>query len=122
MLHALITLQEQIDGQKLGRLRWYGKGDKPQTTDFPVPTFGAQGLEVDGALVDPVGGLPLVSAYTTPGQGEVKSGDIEHPELVRHFPIMDPSVKLEHARKAQGMAPEIAADDLKRDEVGNADA
>jgi NADH-quinone oxidoreductase subunit B len=119
LLHALMTLQDQIDRQKLGRVRWYGAGDKPQTTDFPVPTFGAQGLELDGALIDPVGGLPLLSPYTAPEFGEIKSGRIEHPEIVRHFPIMDASVELEHALKAKGIAPEIAADDLKRGEVGD---
>ncbi|GAB4440915.1 MAG: NADH-quinone oxidoreductase subunit B [Chloroflexi bacterium OHK40] len=119
LLHALITLQEQIDRQKLGQVRWYGAGEKPQTKDFPVPSFGARGLEVDGQVIDPVGGLPLVSPYTSPEQGEARSGRIEHPELVRQFPIMDPTVELEHALKARGVAPEIAADDLKRDEVGD---
>ena len=122
LLHALMTLQDQIDRQKLGRVRWYGKGERPQTVDFPVPTFGAQGLEVDGQLVDPVGGLPLISPYTSPGDGEQKSGQIEHPEIVRRFPIMDPTVALDSERKASGVAPEIAADDLKRDEVANADS
>ena len=122
LLHALITLQEQIDHQKLGRVRWYGKGEKPQSQDFPVPEFGARGLEVDGQLIDPVGGLPLLSPYTSPQYGETKSGRIEHPEIVRQFPIMDPSVELEHALKAKGIAPEIAANDLKRDEVGDAEA
>ncbi len=120
LLHALITLQEQIDHQKLGRVRWYGQGDRPQTSAFPVPTFGAKGLEVDGVLVDPVGGLPLLSPYTAPTQGEQKSGRLEHPEIARHFPIMDASVELEHANKAIGVAPEIAADDLKRNEVRDA--
>jgi NADH-quinone oxidoreductase subunit B len=115
LLHALMTLQAQIDEQKLGRLRWYGKAE---SKEFPVPTFGAQGLEVNGQLVDPVGGLPLVSAYTSPSHGEYKSGAIEHPEQVRQFPIMDSSVELEHARKATGVAPEIAADDLKRKAEG----
>jgi NADH-quinone oxidoreductase subunit B len=114
LLHALITLQEQIDAQKLGRVRWYGAGDRAQTTDFPVPTFGMQGLEVAGKLVDPVGGLPLLSPFTSPTQGEVKSGRIEHPELVRQFPIMDASVELESPMKAVGTSPEIAANDLKR--------
>jgi NADH-quinone oxidoreductase subunit B len=122
LLHALITLQDQIDRQKLGRVRWYGKGERPQMTDFPVPAFGKQGLEVDGKLIDPVGGLPLLSPFTSPEQGEIKSGQIEHPEIARQFPIMDPAVELEHALKARGIAPEIAADDLKRDEVGDADA
>jgi NADH-quinone oxidoreductase subunit B len=120
LLHALMTLQEQIDRQKLGRVRWYGSSDKPQTSDFPVPTFGAKGLEIDGKLVDPVGGLPLLSPYTSPSHGEHRSGQIEHPEIVRQFPIMDPEVELENALKARGVAPEIAADDLKRSVVNNA--
>lgn len=114
LLHALMTLQAQIDDQKLGKVRWYGKGARPQTSDFSVPTFGAQGLEVDGKLIDPVGGLPLISPYTSPAVGETKSGRIEHPELERTFPIMDPSVELEHALKASGISPELAANDLKR--------
>ncbi len=122
LLHALITLQEQIDQQKLGRVRWYGYGKKAQTEDFPVPTFGRQGLEVEGRLIDPVGGLPLVSPYTSPVFGETKSGRLEHPEIARHFPIMDATIELESALKAKGIAPEIAVDDLKRDEVGHAEA
>jgi NADH-quinone oxidoreductase subunit B len=122
LLHALITLQTQIDEQKLGRVRWYGKGDKPQTSDFPVPEFGRQGLELGGELIDPVGGLPLLSPFTPPAEGETKSGRIEHPEIVRQFPIMDPSVELEHALKAKGTSPEIAANDLKRGEVGDGEA
>jgi NADH-quinone oxidoreductase subunit B len=68
LLHALMTLQAQIDDQKLNRVRWYGE----------------------------------------------RTGAIEHPELVRTFPIMDDSVQLEGPNKAVGVAPEIAADDLKR--------
>jgi NADH-quinone oxidoreductase subunit B len=111
LLHALMTLQAQIDDQKLNRVRWYGKSE---AQDFPVPTFGKQGLEVDGRLVDPVGGLPLVSSYNAPLHGERRTGQIEHPEEVRHFPIMDDTVELETPHKAVGIAPEIAIDDLKR--------
>ncbi len=113
LLHALMVLQEQIDAQKLGKVRWYGKGERPQTADFPVPAYGARGLELEGKLADPVGGLPLVSPYTSPPQGEHKSGQIEHPQVERMFPIIDPTVELESERKAAGVAPEIAADDLK---------
>ncbi len=113
LLHALITLQEQIDDQQLGRVRWYGKGDKPQTTDFPIPSYGAQGLELEGNLVDPVGGLPMIGPYTSPPQGERREGLFEHPEMERMFPIMDPTVSLEHERKAAGVSPEIESDDLK---------
>jgi NADH-quinone oxidoreductase subunit B len=111
LLHALMTLQAQIDDQKLNRVRWY---DTREATDFPVPTFGARGLEIDGQLVDPVGGLPLLSPFTTPGQGEVRSGQIEHPQETRAFPIMDESVERETPFKAAGVAREIAMDDLKR--------
>lgn len=114
LLHALIVLQQQIDAQKLGKVRWYGKGERPQTTDFTVPGYGEQGLELEGTLADPVGGLPLVSPYTSPPQGEHKSGVIEHPEVERMFPIVDPTVACEHERKAVGISPEIEADDLKR--------
>jgi NADH-quinone oxidoreductase subunit B len=111
LLHALMTLQAQIDDQKLNRVRWYGKRE---AQDFPVPTFGKQGLEIDGRLVDPVGGLPLVSSYNAPLHGERRTGQLEHPEEVRHFPIMDDTVELETPHKAVGVAPEIAIDDLKR--------
>ncbi len=113
LLHALMKLQEEIDDQKLGKVRWYGKGDRPQTTDFPIPEYGAMGLEIEGRLVDSVGDLPLVSAYTSPTHGEHKSGTIEHPEVQRMFPIADDTVKLEKKNKAAGVSPEIAADDLK---------
>jgi NADH-quinone oxidoreductase subunit B len=111
LLHAIMTLQAQIDNQKLNRVRWYGKRE---AKDFPVPEFGKRGLEIDGKLVDPVGGLPLVSPYSSPLAGEVRTGQIEHPEMIRHFPIMDDSVEREAPNKATGVAPEIAADDLKR--------
>jgi NADH-quinone oxidoreductase subunit B len=117
-----MTLQDQIDNQTIRTVRWYGQGERPQTDDFPVPEFGAQGLEIEGQLVDPVGGLPLVSPYTAPSQGEHKSGRIEHPEVERHFPIMDPTVELENALKAKGISEEIAVNDLKRkEEYGAAD-
>ena len=90
LLHALMTLQAQIDHQKLNRVRWYGKRE---AKDFPVPTFGKHGLEIDGKLVDPVGGLPLLSHYTAPTRGETRTGQIEHPEVVRQFPIMDEHVE-----------------------------
>jgi NADH-quinone oxidoreductase subunit B len=55
-----------------------------------------------------------VSPYNAPLYGEERTGLIEHPELVRQFPIMDDSVELEGPNKAVGVAPEIAIDDLKR--------
>ncbi len=86
LLHALMTLQAQIDAQKIGSARWYGTAP---AHDFPVPTFGAHGLEVDGQLVDPVGGLPLLTPFTPPLHGEVRSGLLEHADQPRAFPIMD---------------------------------
>ncbi len=118
LLHAIITLQEQIDTQSLGRVRWYGKGEKPQTTDFPVPEYGMQGLEQDGRVIDPVGGFPLVSPYSSPQQGEQRTGDIEHPQVERPFAIRDATVEREGPNKAVGEAPEIAADDLKQKKQG----
>jgi NADH-quinone oxidoreductase subunit B len=91
LLHALMTLQAQIDRQKISGVRWYGKRE---AQDFPVPTFGKQGLEVDGRLIDPVGGLPLVSPYSTPDAGEQRSGRLEHPDQPRRFPIMDETVQV----------------------------
>jgi NADH-quinone oxidoreductase subunit B len=111
LLHALMTLQAQIDDQKLNRVRWYGKRE---AKEFPVPTFGKHGLELNGKLVDPVGGLPLLSPYSSPLDGETRTGQIEHPELVRQFPIMDDAVALETPYKAAGVEPEIVIDDLKR--------
>lgn len=111
LLHALITLQEQITAQDLRRVPWYGK--RP-AREYPIPTFGKQGLEINGKLIDPVGGLPLLSPYSGPTEGEQRTGRIEHPQAARQFPIMDERVERETPNKAVGMAPEIAANDLKR--------
>jgi NADH-quinone oxidoreductase subunit B len=111
LLHALMTLQRQIDEQKISKVRWYGKRE---AREFPVPTFGKHGLYIDGKLVDPVGGLPLVSPYSSPLFGEQRSGQLELPEIVRQFPIMDETIELETPHKASGASPELAADDLKR--------
>jgi NADH-quinone oxidoreductase subunit B len=92
LLHALMTLQAQIDQQKIKNVRWYGKRE---SVDFPVPTFGKQGLEVDGHLIDPVGGLPLLSPFNPTTQDEQRSGRLEHAEHARAFPIMDESVVLQ---------------------------
>ena len=67
-------------------------------------------------LAAKVGGLPLVSPYSSPLHGEQRTGKIEHPEMVRQFPIMDDSVELIAPNKAAGVAPEIEIDDLKRKE------
>ncbi len=114
LLHALMTLQAQIDAQDFRRARWYGA---TEAQDFPVPTFGRQGLEIDGRLIDPVGGLPLVSPYSGPLHGESRTGALEHPQQERQFPIMDERVTLVSPTRAAGVAPEIAADDLKRPEI-----
>ena len=115
LIHALMTLQRQIDAQRLDRVRWYGE---TAAKEFPVPTYGAHGLEIEGRLVDPVGGLPLLSGYTSPAHGEVRSGQIEHPETARRFPIVDETVALLAPNQAAGVSPEIAANDLKRPSAG----
>jgi NADH-quinone oxidoreductase subunit B len=114
LLHALMTLQAQIDEQQIGGVRWYGERE---SHEHPTPTLGRHGLEIDGALIDPVGGLPLVSPLTSPTRGETRSGAIEHPQEVRLFPIMDDSVARETPYRAAGIAREIVADDLKRPEA-----
>jgi NADH-quinone oxidoreductase subunit B len=113
LLHALITLQNQIDRQSFRKVRWYGDDE---AREFPVPAFGKHGLEIDGRLVDPVGGLPLVSPFTSPTEGEERTGSLEHPQVVRQFPIMDDRIDLQTPYQAYGVAPEIAVDDLKRRE------
>lgn len=113
LLHALMTLQAQIDNQSIRRVRWYGDDE---AREFAVPEFGKYGLELDGRLVDPVGGLPLLSPFTSPLDGEVRSGQLEHPQVVRQFPIMDERIDLQTPYKAHGVAPEILVDDLKRGE------
>jgi NADH-quinone oxidoreductase subunit B len=112
LLHALITLQAQIDRQKLGAVRWYGKGE---ARDFPVPEFGARGLEVAGQLVDPVGGLPLVSPYTAPLFGEQRTGQLEHPGVARQFPLMDDVATV-------GLAPEDAVEEQEAPAPSDANA
>ncbi|KAB8145087.1 NADH-quinone oxidoreductase subunit B [Chloroflexia bacterium SDU3-3] len=111
LLHALMTLQAKIDDQKLGRVSWYGKSTPK---DIVIPTWGAHGLEVDGKLIDAVGGLPLISPLSGPTKGDERTGVIEHPQEPRAFPIMDERVQLVAPHQAAGLAPELAADDLKR--------
>jgi NADH-quinone oxidoreductase subunit B len=102
LLHALITLQDQIDAQKLGRVRWYGAREGGT---LPVPTFGAHGLELDGQLVDPVGGLPLLSPYSSPLRGETRSGELEHPQVPRAFPRMQDAATVGLADDAADAVP-----------------
>jgi NADH-quinone oxidoreductase subunit B len=42
LLHALITLQRKIDGEKLGELPYYSE---ERAGDLPVPEYGPRGLE-----------------------------------------------------------------------------
>ena len=69
LLHALMTLQSQIDVQSVRKVRWYGEAN--DTTEFPVPEFGAAGLEVAGypGTADPVGGLPSLTPFVSPALG-----------------------------------------------------
>lgn len=70
MLHALITLQEQIDKQSIKTARWYGKR-RVTDHDFAVPQFGKTGLLVEGfsGTADPVGGLPKMAPFVSPAAG-----------------------------------------------------
>ncbi|HEX6290318.1 MAG TPA: NADH-quinone oxidoreductase subunit B [Herpetosiphonaceae bacterium] len=70
LLHALITLQEQIDEEKISKVRWYDKL-KSGSTDYPVPQFGAHGLMVAGidGVADPVGGTPQMMPFVSPALG-----------------------------------------------------
>jgi NADH-quinone oxidoreductase subunit B len=86
LLHALMTLQAQIDQQKLNGVHWYGKREGHE---YVVPTFGAQGLEIDGKLIDPVGGLPMLSPLRGPGYADERTGALEHADVIRLFPVMD---------------------------------
>jgi NADH-quinone oxidoreductase subunit B len=69
LLHALITLQQQIDVEKINKVRWYDK--RLPGVEFPVPQYGAQGLIVSGipGVADPVGGAPLMMPFVSPALG-----------------------------------------------------
>jgi NADH-quinone oxidoreductase subunit B len=68
LLHALITLQQQIDREKISKVRWYRKGEG---VDFPIPEYGAEGLMVAGieGVADPVGGTPQMMPFVSPALG-----------------------------------------------------
>ncbi len=68
LLHSLITLQEQIDNEKIKKVRWYRKDP---VVEFPVPQFGAKGLVVAGipGVADPVGGVPQMMPFVSPALG-----------------------------------------------------
>ena len=111
LLHGLMTLQAQIDAQRLDAVRWYSDRE---ARDHPVPTLGQHGLAINGQTIDPIGGLPLLSPLTSPHAEAQRSGQLEHPQEIRLFPIMDDLVERETPWHARGVAREIAADDLKR--------
>ncbi|MBM7841735.1 MULTISPECIES: NADH-quinone oxidoreductase subunit B [Herpetosiphon] len=70
LLHSLMTLQAQIDVQALQQVRWYGD-DEGVVNEFPIPVFGAEGLEVAGipGTADPVGGTPRMAPFVSPALG-----------------------------------------------------
>jgi NADH-quinone oxidoreductase subunit B len=93
LLHALITLQQQIDQQSIKSSRWYGR-QNVGTMDYAVPQYGAEGLIVAGfeGTADPVGGLPIMPPFASPalgGMGErvldarVLEGNLPKPVLSR---------------------------------------
>jgi NADH-quinone oxidoreductase subunit B len=93
LLHALITLQQQIDLQSIKTSRWYGRQNLG-TMDYAVPEYGTDGLLVRGfeGTADPVGGLPKMAPFASPalgGMGEraqnakVLEGNLPKPVLSR---------------------------------------
>ncbi len=68
LLHALMTLQRQIDAEKIRKVRWYRKDE---AKDFPVPQYGPDGLIVEGiaGVADPVGGTPRMMPFVSPALG-----------------------------------------------------
>ncbi len=70
LLHSLMTLQAQIDVQSLQQVRWYGD-DEAVLNEFPMPIFGAEGLELPGiaGTADPVGGTPKMAPFVSPALG-----------------------------------------------------
>lgn len=86
LLHALMTLQSQIDVQAVNKVRWYGAEEG--TSEFPVPEFGAEGLEVAGVegTADPVGGLPKLRPFVSPALGGIGERDERHVALEGNLP------------------------------------
>src|SRR3712207_1632127 len=68
LLHALMTLQRQIDQEKIRKVRWYRKDE---AKDFPIPQYGPDGLIVEGidGTADPVGGTPRMMPFVSPALG-----------------------------------------------------
>jgi NADH-quinone oxidoreductase subunit B len=69
LLHSLMTLQRQIDQEKINKVRWYDR-QRP-AEDFPVPEYGSQGLMVEGVegVADPVGKPPRMMPFVSPALG-----------------------------------------------------
>jgi|GEM_PF-1705310 len=69
LLHSLMTIQRQIDEEKINKVRWYDKNTP--AVDFPVPTYGPTGLLVSGipGVADPVGGTPQMMPFVSPALG-----------------------------------------------------
>jgi NADH-quinone oxidoreductase subunit B len=89
LLHALITLQQQIEDQAISSVRWYGKHE---AQEFAVPTFGKHGLEIDGATVDPVGGVPHMAPFVSPAMGGYGERS-DNPTTLEHMaPFVSPAM------------------------------
>jgi NADH-quinone oxidoreductase subunit B len=125
LLHALITLQEQIDQQSIKGSRWYGRQNLG-TTDYPVPEYGAEGLIVRGfeGTADPVGGLPKMAPFASPalgGMGErvqdprVLEGNVPKPVLNRLRLNFEETTAADAARAAA----EQALAEAKQEVVGD---
>jgi NADH-quinone oxidoreductase subunit B len=110
LLHALITLQQQIDQQSIKTSRWYGR-QNVGTMDYAVPEYGTEGLLVRGfqGTADPVGGLPKMPPFASPalgGMGEraqngrVLEGNLPKPILSRLDLNIDDTAAAEVAGRA----------------------
>ncbi|MBA3943791.1 MAG: NADH-quinone oxidoreductase subunit B [Herpetosiphonaceae bacterium] len=119
MLHALITLQEQIDQQSIRKVRWYGKrGILDQ--DFAVPQYGKDGLILAGfeGTADPVGGLPKMAPFVSPAMGGIGERQSDAQALEGNLPKpvlskLDLNIKDAHAADVARTVSERSYDPRK---------
>ena len=107
LLHALITLQQQIDQQSIKTSRWYGR-QNVGTMDYPVPQYGAEGLIVAGfeGTADPVGGLPKMPPFASPALGGMGERVLDARALEGNLP--KPVLSRLDLSIADTPAPEVA--------------
>lgn len=126
LLHALITLQQQLDRQSIRAVRWYGQRS-PDDTDFPVPEYGAAGLIVSGfpGTADPVGGLPAMAPFVSPalgGRGErvsdprILEGNLPKPLLSRLAADLESATAADVAERVSEQATAAMAREVEHDD------